>query len=82
MGVYQKGKNWYKDYYVKGHRKRKKIGPSKKDAELSLKNVQVKNAREEYLGIFEEKKMPFDKYARKYLDYYKSQQSLINLRAS
>ena len=71
MGVYKKGKNWYIDYYVKGHRKRKKIGPSKKDAELSLKNVQVKNAREEYLGIFEEKKIPFDKYARKYLDYCK-----------
>ncbi len=60
MGIYQKGGNWYIDYYVKGHRKRKKIDPSKKDAELSLKNVQVKNAREEYLGIFEENKIPFD----------------------
>ncbi len=60
MGIYQKGGNWYIDYYVKGHRKRKKIVPSKKDAELSLKNVQVKNAREEYLGRFEENKIPFD----------------------
>lgn len=63
MGVYKKGKNWYIDYYVKGHRKRKKIGPSKKDAELSLKNVQVKNAREEYLGILEDKKL-FDEYVQ------------------
>ena len=30
MGIYLKGKNWYIDYYVKGRRKRKKVGPSKK----------------------------------------------------
>ncbi len=71
MGIYQKGKNWYIDYYVKGHRKRKKIGPSKKLAELVLKDVHIKNAREEYLGILEEKKVLFDEYAGKYLDYCK-----------
>ena len=45
MGFYQKEENWYINYYVKGHRKRKKIDPSKKDAELSLKNVQAKNTQ-------------------------------------
>ena len=75
MGIYQKKKNWYIDYYVKGHRKRKKIGPSKKLAELVLKDVHIKNAREEYLGILEEKKILFDEYARKYLDYSKANKS-------
>lgn len=75
MGIYQKGKNWYIDYYLKGHRKRKKIGPSKKLAELVLKDVHVKNAREEYLGILEEKKILFDEYAGKYLDYSKTNKS-------
>ncbi len=46
MGIYQKGGNWYIDYYVKGHRKRKKIGPSKKLAELVLKDIHIKNAHD------------------------------------
>ncbi len=71
MSIYKKGKNWYIDYYVKGHRKRKMIGPSKKLAELVLKDVHIKNAREEYLGILEDKKILFDEYAGKYLDYCK-----------
>lgn len=71
MGVYQKGKNWYIDYYVKGQRKRKMIGHSKKLAELVLKDVNIKNAKEEYLGVLEEKKVLFDNYALKYLDYCK-----------
>ena len=79
MGIYQKGKNWYIDYYVKGHRKRKKIGPSKKLAELVLKDVHIKNARGEYLGILEEKKILFDEFAGKYLDYCKAKQSFLNL---
>jgi integrase len=75
MGIYQKGKNWYIDYYVKGHRKRKMIGPSKKLAELVLKDVHLKNAREEYLGILENKKILFDEFAKKYLDYSKTNKS-------
>ncbi len=82
MGVYKKGKNWYIDYYVKGHRKRKKIGPSKKLAELVLKDVHIKNAREEYLGILEDKKILFDEYARKYLDYSKVNKSSVTYERS
>lgn len=72
MGIYLKGKNWYIDYYVKGRRKRKKIGPSKKLAEQVLKDVHLKIARGEYLGIYEEKKILFDEYAQQYLDYCKA----------
>ncbi len=72
MGVYKKGNNWYIDYYVKGHRKRKKIGPSKKLAEQVLKDVHVKIVRKEYLGIYEEKKITFDEQAHQYIDYCKT----------
>lgn len=69
MGVYKKGKNWYIDYYCKGRRVRKKIGPSKQLAELTLKDVQLKIAKGEYLGIYEEKKIRFNDYAREYLEW-------------
>lgn len=50
MGVFKKGRHWYIDYYVKGVRKRKKIGPSKQVAELALAQVEVKIAKGDYLG--------------------------------
>lgn len=72
MGVYQRGDNWYIDYYVKGRRKRKKIGPSKKLALQVLKDVQVKMIKKEYLGVYEEKKISFSNYSQQYLEYSKA----------
>ena len=71
MAIFKKGDNWYIDYYLKGHRKRKKIGPSKKLALQVLKDVQTKIAKSEYLGIYEEKKIRFNIYAEQYLNYSK-----------
>lgn len=72
MGIFQKGNNWYIDYYVKGRRKRKKIGTSKKLALQVLQDVQLKIAKGEYLGIFDEKKIPFDEYSKQYLAFSKA----------
>ena len=72
MGIFQKGNNWYIDYYVKGRRKRKKIGHSKKLALQALKNVQIKIAKGEYLGIYDDKKLLFNKYAPQYSAYSKA----------
>jgi len=72
MGIFQKGNNWYIDYYVKGRRKRKKIGHSKKLALQVLSDVHLKIAKGEYLGIFDEKKIPFEEYAKQYLDFSKA----------
>jgi len=72
MGVFQKGKNWYIDYYIKGRRKRKKIGSSKKLAMQVLNDVQLKIAKGEYLGVYEEKKIPFEDYAKQYLAFSKT----------
>jgi hypothetical protein len=72
MGIFQKGKNWYIDYYYKGRRKRKKIGPSKKLATQVLNDVQLKIAKGEYIGIFDEKKVPFEEYVKQYLAFSKA----------
>jgi len=72
MGVYKKGKKWYIDYYLKGRRKRRKIGPSKKLAEQVLKDVHVKIAKGEYLDIYDEKKIFFERFSQQYLTYSKT----------
>ena len=89
MAIYKKGRHWYIDYYVKGVRKRKKIGPSKQVAELALAQVEVKIAKGEYLGIYEEKKLTFRQFAPEYLAYsqankapgsYRRDQGIIEAR--
>jgi integrase len=72
MAVYKKGKNWYIDYYVKGRRTRRKIGPSKKLAQQVLQDVHVKMAKGEYLGVYDEKKIPFEEFSQHYLAYSKT----------
>jgi len=78
MGIYQRGDNWYIDYYVKGRRKRKKIGPSKKLALQVLKDVQVKIVKKEYLGIYEDNKIAFGKYSKQYLEYSKANKAKLS----
>ena len=75
MAVFQKGKNWYIDYYDKGRRKRKKIGHSKKLAEQVLKDVETKIVKKEYLGIIEEKKILFEAFVTQYLVYSQTNKS-------
>ena len=72
MAIFKKGDNWYIDYYLKGHRKRKKIGPSKKLALQVEKDVLIKIAKGEYLGIYDDKKISFNKYAQQYSEYSKA----------
>ncbi|MCI0530312.1 MAG: tyrosine-type recombinase/integrase [Nitrospira sp.] len=75
MGIYKKDKNWYIDYYFRGKRKRKKVGPSRKLAEQVLKDVQVKIIKREYLGVYDEKKILFEDFAKEYLEYVKANKS-------
>ncbi len=53
----------------------KKIGPSKHIAELALAQVQVKIAKGEYLGIYEEKKLTFRQFAPEYLAFSQANKS-------
>jgi integrase len=68
MGVFKRNENFWIDYYNgDGRRHRKKIGSQKTLAQLALKDVRVKIAKGEYLGIYEEKKTPFKDFSEKYL---------------
>ena len=80
MAVYKKGKNWYIDYYYKNRRIRKKIGPSKQVADLALKDVELKIARGEFLGIYEEKKITFGEFAEEFLSYVEQNNASNTLR--
>jgi len=72
MRIYQRTGVWYIDYSFNGRRVRKRVGTSKKMAELALKNIEVKIAKKEFLGIRESQKVRFEKLCEEYLEYSKS----------
>lgn len=65
--IFKKGKHWYIDFYNKGKRLRRKVGPSKELARLALKDVELRIAKGEWLGVVEEKRIRFKDYAREWL---------------
>jgi len=75
MRIYQRGKIWYIDYIFQGERFRKRIGQSRKIAELTLKDIEVKIAKKEHLGIQETRKMPFETFSEEYLKFAKTNKS-------
>lgn len=66
----KKGVTWYLDYAVDGRRLRKRVGRSKRLAELALADVQVKLERKE-LG-FQAKDKGLADFIQEYLAYSKS----------
>jgi integrase len=72
MGVFKKQGNWWIDFYHQGKRIRRKVGPSKKVAEMALADIQVKQSKKEFLGVCEPKKIVFKDFAREYLEYSKA----------
>ena len=74
MRVYQrKAKGvWYIDYSFNGKRVRKKVGTSKKMAELALKEIELQIAKGEFLGIVEDRRMMFDELSAEYLKFSKA----------
>jgi integrase len=69
MGVFKKGSSWWIDFYHQGKRIRRKVGPSKKVAEMALADVQVKKAKNDFLGVCEPKKILFKNFVAEYLEY-------------
>jgi integrase len=72
MGVFKKQGNWWIDFYHQGKRIRRKVGPSKRVAEMALADVQVKKAKNDFLGVCEPKKILFKDFAVEYLEYSKA----------
>jgi integrase len=58
---------WIDYYDGNGRRHRKKISSQRSLADIALKDIKVKIAKGEYLGIYEEKKTLFKDFAEKYL---------------
>lgn len=69
MGVFKKNGNWWIDFYHQGKRVRRKVGPSRKVAEMALADIQVKKAKNYFLGVCEPKKILFKDFAAEYLEY-------------
>lgn len=85
--VFKRGKKWCIDYSYRGRRIMKAISRDKRMAELALKDIELKIARGEYLGIHDQLKILLRDCADKYLIYSKANKSpksyerdLISLR--
>jgi integrase len=76
MGVFRRrypdgrlSKDWYIDYRIEGKRCKRRIGPNKKLAEQVLMDIEVKQAKGDYLGVHEVKKMLFADCLDEYLSW-------------
>ncbi len=69
MAVFKKNGAWWIDFYHQGKRIRRKVGPSKKVAEMALADIEVKKAKQEFLGVCDPKRILFKDFADEYLEY-------------
>ena len=69
--IYKRGRIWYISYYINGKRVWKRVGPSKKLAELFQKEIEVKIAKGK-LGWEEIKDPTFYDFKDEYLSYPKA----------
>lgn len=69
MRIFKRGKSWYVDYLYKGKRTRKSVGRSKRVAELKLKDIELRIAKKEHLGIDDERKILLKDFVKDYLEY-------------
>ncbi|MCA9407385.1 MAG: hypothetical protein KC733_01750, partial [Candidatus Omnitrophica bacterium] len=67
----RKSKDWYISYYEDdGTRIKRKIGPSRKLAEITLKKIEVEKAEGRYLNVKVKNKIKFETFAEDFLKYY------------
>jgi integrase len=69
MGVFKKQGVYWIDYYVNGHRKRERIGPDKRLAEMVHRKRKVEIAEGKYLDRQRPVTTTFDELAEAYLKY-------------
>lgn len=65
--IYKRENIWYLDVRVKGHRIRRRVGTSRKIAELALKDAEVKIARDEF--GFTKHDITIEKLVDRFLEY-------------
>lgn len=73
MGVYQRGNNWYIDFWFKGQRIRESIGHSQKNAEKVIAKKKTEIVENKYLDIRKEPDpIKFHEFAKEYLTWAKT----------
>jgi len=65
--IYKRGKIWYVDYRAGGRRFRRRVGPSKKVAELTLKNIEVRISQNDLTVVPNDK--PIDAFLEEFMEY-------------
>jgi len=65
--IYKRGDVWYLDIRVNGRRVRRRVGKTKRIAELALRDAEVKVAREEF--GFSHARVPLREFFESFLDY-------------
>ena len=68
--IYRRGRVWYIDVYASGRRIRRRVGTSKKIAQLALQDAEVKVARNE-CG-FAQKDIAVDEFLGRFLEHSKA----------
>lgn len=71
--IYKRGKTWYVDYRVAGKRIRRRIGPSKKVAELTLKSIEVRLSQNDLTIVREDKLL--GTFLAEFMDYCRTNNS-------
>ena len=71
--IYKRGRVWYLDVYAGGRRIRKRVGPSKKIAELALKDAEVKIVRDEF--GFARNDISIEAFMEKFMEYSQANHS-------
>lgn len=70
MGVTKKGEDYFIDYYVGGHRRRQKVGPSRQVAEAALRKIKVAIAENRFLDVRREPEITLREMFDQYLDLH------------
>ena len=82
MAVFERNGAWWIDVRIKGRRVRRKIGPDQNVAELVVKDLEVRAAKGEYLGIIEDRKIRFGEFALKeYLPWSQANKAASTYKA-
>ncbi len=76
--IYQRGKIWYLDLTYKGRRVRKKVGTSKRMAELALKDAEIKIIKDEY--GFSKTDISIESLIEKFLEYNRTNHRVSTLK--
>ena len=72
MRIYKRGDNWCIDYLYQGQRKRKRVGPNRKEAEAVLAKIRSQIVEGVYFDVKRNEKVKFSEMAKRYMDNHSS----------